>query len=684
MELCEPVAAQQWKGPSEANKRKSIISVDGFAPERGEVGTVVTVRGRGFSSRTQLLVGGRPVKPMRVQATAITFKVPAGYGDGAIVLRHPGVGRDVVVGRFTVAASMQISKFAPQRGIRGARVEISGSGFGRDVKVMMNGKPLTVNRSAPRRLVVTISADATSDYLTLVAKDGSRMRTPAMFSVQLPAPIITSMIPASGLPGTKVRISGSNFTAEDKVLYGKVELAIAGRGADYVEVVIPMSTRRAKTLTIQNSNGVVRSAQVFALEKAAQIKRIAPLLGKVGQRVEIYGTGFKNGDRVTLNGVPLSVVQLRPKQISAEIPTGTASGHLVIERGPMRVRSRQRFALTRAPVVTGFTPTGGRLGSRVTITGQHFTRKVNVYYGAKKLRIIKRQGDSTLVVTMPKKAKNEVFRVLTEGGQAHADRPFEIQLPPAVKGLTPKRGLPGTEVTFTGKNLNSVAELRLNGVALQIVSRVPGKLVAAIPPTASSGLITIVSFGVAKRTRLRFKVLPGPEIALVTPHSGVPGTEIVIEGNNLYPETEVFLGDRKLRIKQRETGRLVARVPNSTAVGKYALQLRASTSTSLSPQTFQVVAPAKILGFSPERAESGSKVTIRGVNFDMSTKVYWGKQLLQVLQVKNNGRSLLVRIPRAAVGASYLQVDSGGVRAQSRSMLEVVTPHRSKRRGGRR
>jgi hypothetical protein len=131
-------------------------------------------------------------------------------------------------------------------------------------------------------------------------------------------------------------------------------------------------------------------------------------------------------------------------------------------------------------------------------------------------------------------------------------------------------------------------------------------------------------------------------------------------------------------VTRRESNRLIARVANSTAAGKYSLRLRAGASESRTRQPFQVVAPAEITGFSPERAEAGAKVTIRGVNFDMSTKVYWGKQLLRVLVVQDNGRRLVVRIPANMVGARYLLVDSGGVRAQSRSMLEVVTPRAGK------
>ena len=656
------------------------MAVDGFSPDQGGVGTVVTVRGRGFTGKTQLLVGGRPVTPTRVSKSEIVFKVPASHGDGAIVLRHPGVGRDIAVGQFTVASSMQITRFSPQRGIRGARVEISGSGFGRDVKVWMNGKEATVNRSAPRRLVVTIPADATTDYLTVADKNGEQVRSATMFEVQLPAPVISSVVPTSGLPGTTVRISGSNFTVADKVLYGTDELPIVRRAAGHVEVAVPMNARKGEFFTVRNGNGMVRSEARFELERPAVVKRIKPLSGKGGTRVELYGSGFKQGDRVTLNGAPVTVLQLRPTQVSVEIPAHATSGALVVERGPMRAASPMAFELIRTPVVIGFAPTGGRPGMRVTLSGEHFTRAANVYYGPTKLRIVKREGSQRLVVVLPKKAQGAVFRVQTEGGEARSAQPFEIQLPPQVKGATPGQGLPGTQVTFTGANMTSIGAVRLASSELTIVSRTATTLVASIPSGAQSGRFEVESFGQAKGTRLRFQVLPGPEISLVTPLSGVPGTEIVIEGRNFHPETTVLLGDKPARITQRDAGRLVVKVPGSAATGSYPLIVRALATEIRSQDGFKVIAPAVITGFKPDRVDAGSKLTIRGKNFDMSTRVFWGELSLQVLEAKNDGRTLIVRIPGNVIGARYLVVDSGGVRAQSQSMLEVVTPQPKKRR----
>ncbi len=666
-------------GPAK-KKKGPLITVAGFSPESGKVGTEVTIRGTGFTSKTRLLFGGRPVRPTQVRATSITFKVPASFGDGAVVLRHPGVARDVRVGSFAVATTAQITRFAPQSGIRGSRVEISGSGFRRTDRVLMNGKEIEVNRSAPRRIVVTIPKDATADYLTVVSADGGRVRTKAMFKVRLPAPTITAIAPDHGVPGTQVRVSGRNLTAEDVVLYGKTTAKIAGRGAGYIDVIIPPKVKAAGFLSVRNSNGEARAAQMFKLEQPAVVTRITPTFGKVGQKVEIYGRHFRAGDRVMLGDKEVRVVQLRGKQISVIIPEGAPNGPLEVVRGQMRVSSPQKYEVVTAPIIDRLDPSGGKPGARVTLTGRYFSRDASVYYGAKKLRILKRKGDHTLVVQVPKRATEQALRVRTRGGEARSPQTFRVHVAPIITGLSPRTGPPGTRVTISGKNLGSVDAVLLAGKPLTVVSSDAKKLEVEIPLGAASGPIKVQSFGKWKALKYRFKVLAAPEIAGFSPEAGPPGIEIAITGRHFTADTEILFGKTPLEVLRREKGRLTVKMPGIVKPGELYLRARSGASETRSAKKFKVLAPALITGFSPDRVEAGARVTIRGRNFTNATKVFWGKRALKVMRIGPKGRTLEVKIPTRTLGARYLFVDDGGGKARSATMLEVRTPPPKRRR----
>jgi hypothetical protein len=390
------------------------------------------------------------------------------------------------------------------------------------------------------------------------------------------------------------------------------------------------------------------------------------------------GSGFLPGDQVRLGNVALEVLLLRPTQITARIPAGAQSGPLVVERGSMKVESRQRFVVEAAPIVQDFSPAGGKAGAQVTITGQNFSRDAIVYYGAQKLRVLRRKGDDTLVVRIPKKAADQVFVVRTRAGQASASQPFQVHVLPVLKGIEPVRGAPGTRVTLRGSNLDRVQAVSLAEGALTVVERTPAQVIVEVPLGARSGSIKVQSFETWRPSRLRFEVLEGPAITSFIPQSGPPGTELIIEGTGFTAETVVLLGDIQLAVSRREDNRLVARIPASTRPSKKYLRARNGLSETRSTAQFQVTAPAMITGFTPERANAGSVVVIRGKNFGITTKVLWGKVALPVVRVGPAGERLEVQIPKQVVGAHYLIVDDGGARSRSAAMLEVLTPQRRK------
>jgi hypothetical protein len=672
--VAAPGNAQNRFDKPNDKKKGPAIAVDGFNPNQGEVGTEVTIHGKGLSPRMQLLFGGRPIKPKQVRPNAIVFQVPGTPGDGTIVLRHPEVARDIQVGTFSLIATVQITGFAPRSGITGTRVEITGSGFGKGDRVLMNGKEVALNRSTPGRLVITIPDNATTDHLTVLTPGGQTTRTREAFEVRIPAPTISGFNPERGLPGSQVRITGQNFSPNAQVLYGKLALAVTKRSNDSLEVVIPASARGNNFFTISGPNGQARSTRKFTLEKPASVKRIKPASGKAGTSVQVIGNGFLPGDRVTLGGLTLEVLLLRPTQITVRIPAGAQSGPLVVERDPMKVASPQHFQMEAAPTIQGFSPAGGKPGSQVTITGQNFSRDAIVYYGEQKLRVLRRAGTSTLVVKIPPKAADQVFAVHTRVGKASAAQPFQVHVFPVLAGIAPARGAPGTRVTLRGTNLHNVQAVSLGDAPLTIVERAPAQAVVEIPLGARNGLIKVQSFDKWLPTKLRFDVLEGPTITGIVPQSGPPGSEIIIEGTGFTPETVVLLGDTQLTPTLREATRVGARIPASARPSRYYLRARNGLSEARSTVQFRVTAPAAITGFTPERAQAGTTVVIRGKNFSATTKVLWGNVALSVRRVGPDGDRLEAEIPRQVVGAHYLIVEEGGARTRSAVMLEVLTP----------
>src|SRR5262245_51807792 len=62
------------------------ITVTGFSPQSGPLGTKVTITGTGFMKQTKVIVGGRPIREDSSGPTSITFTVTERIGNGQIVL----------------------------------------------------------------------------------------------------------------------------------------------------------------------------------------------------------------------------------------------------------------------------------------------------------------------------------------------------------------------------------------------------------------------------------------------------------------------------------------------------------------------------------------------------------------------------------------------------------------------
>ena len=200
------------------------------------------------------------------------------------------------------------------------------------------------------------------------------------------------------------------------------------------------------------------------------------------------------------------------------------------------------------PVITSFSPTGGAIGSTVTINGTSFTGTTSVKFYNNKSASFTVVSDTQIDTTVPNGTTNGVLKVTTPGGTATSSVSFTVtstQLPPAISGFTPTSGPPGTQVTISGSNLNNASSVSIAGTAAVIKSDSATQILATVGASASgSGPIVVTTpGGTADTTSLgtpNFTVmppLPVPVITSFTPTSGAAGTLVTINGVNFTGTT---------------------------------------------------------------------------------------------------------------------------------------------------
>jgi len=665
------------------------IQVSSFSPQSGAVGTTVTISGSGFTPKTKVYFGGYQVRPKRITPTAITLAVPRRYGDGAIVLRHPGVARDIRVGSFAIDAPPEVHGFAPTSGVAGTRVAIRGKRFRRDDTVTLAGQPVQVIAVTPGRITIAIPAQAATGKLAVVRAGGVAVTSKRTFTVVQPAPTITRLDPPGGGPGEQVRVTGTNLTPSDTLRYGKRPMQIIRRGANFVDAVIPMEARNNRYLWLNGPNGEARSPVLFKIERPPVIQRIAPAYGTVGQRVEIFGTDFRAGDRVSINGLQCRIMQLRRHQISAIVPNGAHSGAIEVERGSLRVASSKPFEVVYAPTIARFDPNAGEVGTQVTITGTSLTPDADVFYGNERLRVIRRaRNDTTLVVRIPPRASDQPFTVRTRGGEASSNQSFRVYWWPKISDVSPRAAYPGSQLTLLGTHLDYVEAIRLESTALRVLNTAPdgSTMVVEIPHDMRASAhgaarrgkhrrggsrISYTSFGREFKTNHRIELKERPTLTGYSPATGAPGSEVLINGTNLTGNTLAYFGNTPMQVVSRNLPtQIIARIP-AIVRGADHIWLEDGEARVRSHRPFAVVAPPGITSFSPSRGKPGTQVTIHGQDIGANVEVLLGNVPCRV--VSRRGNNIAVEVPVAAPGGNqYFVLRDKQLSSQSQKPFQVI------------
>ncbi len=195
-------------------------------------------------------------------------------------------------------------------------------------------------------------------------------------SIQLKAPIISSIEPLEGKPGHEVTIEGKYFHPKlSEVFFGEVEAEVISRSAGVIKCKVPEGLLSgALGLRVKSAEQFVESDLQFVV-KAFEIEKIAPLLGTFGEPVTVTLKGLTpRRDEIT--------VYFGPEQ--AEIIS--VSGHEIVVRAPYDLGASSEIRVTHAgnvmvfkdpfelvpPEIVSFDAVVDRAGDSFILRGKYF------------------------------------------------------------------------------------------------------------------------------------------------------------------------------------------------------------------------------------------------------------------------------------------------------------------------
>jgi len=361
----------------------------------------------------------------------------------------------------------------------------------------------SVKGSTPGRSIVTARLAATVDN---IAPDQARAGYAAVY-VLLPAPVLSSISPDNGAPGSTFTITGTGFSTEAQRNY------VFFKQGDYAAPVDPKSLKVSGTTSIQGAVPGLKAgaADVYVVRvqegvpsalsnkltftvktaSAPVLTAITPSEGTPRTPFTITGSGFdpdprrngvffKQGDKLLpVNPDMIKVTNTTIEGVVPPLPAGAADVFVATyhEGTPSALSNKLSFMVKAlpGPVLSAITPDNGTPGTAFKITGTGFSTEARRNY------VIFKQGDhnsyldpSLLKVTdttsiegtiprMPAGAA-EVFVIVGAEGTPPAQSnhlTFTVNAPPAppapvLSAITPNEGTPGTAFKITGTGFGPI------------------------------------------------------------------------------------------------------------------------------------------------------------------------------------------------------------------------------------
>jgi hypothetical protein len=238
--------------------------------------------------------------------------------------------------------------FTPTSAPIGGAVTIEGSNFGFSrvaALVHFNGVSAKITSITNSSITSVVPSGLTNGKIT-VSINGVKATSSADFTSS--PPVITNILPTSGVAGTLVTIRGSNFdvTAEGNIVkFNGEPVTVTSASSSTLTIVVPL-TATSGTVTISVGASTVTAGNFTIL--APTIADFSPRIGSVGTYITITGTNFSPVlayNVVKFNGAIATVLGTSSTHINLQVPAGASTGQVSVTVGFSTVVSSKVFTV---------------------------------------------------------------------------------------------------------------------------------------------------------------------------------------------------------------------------------------------------------------------------------------------------------------------------------------------------
>jgi hypothetical protein len=160
---------------------------------------------------------------------------------------------------------------------------------------------------------------------------------------------------------------------------------------------------------------------------APTITSFTPTSGPPGTSVTITGTNLQGVTSVTFGGVPgTGITNNTPTSVTATVPANAVTGQIAVTTPNGTATSATNFTVVPPPTVTSFSPTTGKVGDQVVITGTTFSNVSSVKFNGVSA-LFTPNSATQITATVPPGATTGPIAVTTASGTGTSATTFVVQ-----------------------------------------------------------------------------------------------------------------------------------------------------------------------------------------------------------------------------------------------------------------
>ncbi|MCK8493291.1 IPT/TIG domain-containing protein [Spirosoma sp. RP8] len=330
------------------------------------------------------------------------------------------------------------------------------------------------------------------------------------------------------------------------------------------------------------------------------------------------------------------------------------------------------------PELTSLLPKEAFVGQEITLGGYQFGNEPTVTFTSAASVVagqVVSASEQSIRVKIPLVSPGITqVRVQTSEGISDPLPLNVLQPPPSVASIAPANGLPGSEVIVTGNYLNQVQEIRFEQTPAIVKDSSASKLTLIVPDKMPRGPLSLVITTKGGEVSSSFIVAGTPKITSLSGKQAKPGSELIIQGQNLLDGVVRINGlatDRnQTTIKDTEIRTLI---PTNATSGKVTVTVFEKL-VATSADSLQIILQPAIANLSARDGISGDKIILTGLNLRDVSAVLFGTVSVPFRVISDT--QLEATVP--ALGASAqltVSVNSvGGNASASDPFLYYVAP----------